>query len=53
MKENKTEWFLDVEGDLFETKEEAEICGLDRIIETNGFFVGSIKEWKRYILENL
>ena len=49
-KEYTSVWYLDIEGDLFATKEEAEICGIDQEIIADGFYVGSIEDWKKSIL---
>jgi len=50
---NAAVWYLDNEGDLFGNKEEAGVCGIDKEITTNGFYTGSVEDWKTWILEQI
>lgn len=45
--ENTTEYYIDVYGDIFASKEEAEVCGIEGKVIVDGFYVGSAEEMKQ------
>ena len=51
--DNVANWYQDQFGDIFETMEEAEICGLSKKIITDAFYVGTMDEWKKSIKERI
>lgn len=42
--ENVASFFVDVEGDIFDTLEAADVCGVVAEVVVDGFYVGSLDD---------
>lgn len=51
--DNISTWYLDTEGDLFRTRDEAEVCGVATTVLADCWYPGSFDEWKKSILNQL
>lgn len=52
-KEYTSLWFLDTEGNLHETREDADRCGLRAVVIADIWRPGSFGKWKRSIMSKV
>jgi len=49
--ENIAEFFIDVEGDIFESSVDAKVCGIAGKVIVDGFYPGTIQQMMQSALE--
>lgn len=49
--ENTTTFWIDVEGDIFDNKEDAELIGIAGKVVVDCFYVGTLEQMKQAALE--
>lgn len=50
-KDNTTTFYIDIYGDIFDTAEEAEFCGIAGRVVVDAFYVGSLSQMRASALE--